>query len=59
VRNGDHTVTLKFAEIQNQAAGQRKFDVSAEGTLALDDFDIAAAARCHGWALQPTPDIRQ
>jgi len=37
-------VTLKFNEPTKTATGQRKFDVSLEGTLVLDDFDIYAAA---------------
>ena len=41
---GTYTVTLKFNEPSKTAANQRKFDVSLEGSLALDDFDIYAAA---------------
>ena len=41
---GGYTVTLKFSEPSKTAAGQRKFDVAAEGTLMLDDYDIFAAA---------------
>ena len=39
---GSYTVTLKFNEPTKTAANQRKFDVSLEGSLALDDFDIYA-----------------
>jgi hypothetical protein len=42
--NGVYEVTLKFAEIQNQRAGQRIFDVTIEGAPVLFGFDIAAAA---------------
>ncbi|MBI2908789.1 MAG: DUF2380 domain-containing protein, partial [Chloroflexi bacterium] len=41
---GDYTVKLKFNEPNYSAAGQRKFDVSLEGNLVLDDFDVYAAA---------------
>lgn len=41
---GSYTLTLKFNEPSKTAAGQRKFDVTAEGTVILDDFDIYAAA---------------
>jgi hypothetical protein len=40
VENGKHSVTLKFAEIYFGAAGQRVFDVKAEGKLVLDNFDV-------------------
>ncbi len=39
---GSYTVTLKFNEPSKTAAGQRVFDVSLEGSLVLDDFDIYA-----------------
>jgi hypothetical protein len=42
--NGTYEVTLKFAEIQNQRAGRRIFDVAIEGAPVLFGFDIAAAA---------------
>jgi len=35
-------VTLKFAELFWQTAGSRVFDVSINGTLVLDDYDIVA-----------------
>ena len=44
VANGDHQVTLHFAEIYWNSAGKRLFDVRAEGKLVLDDLDIFAAA---------------
>jgi hypothetical protein len=40
VSNGQYTVVLHFAELYWSAAGQRVFDVSLEGALALDDYDI-------------------
>lgn len=43
VENGDYTVNLNFAENYFDAAGQRVFDVSAEGNLKLDNFDIYSA----------------
>lgn len=39
-----HTVTLGFAECYWTAAGQRVFNVHANGTLELSNFDIFAAA---------------
>ncbi len=44
--NGDYTVKLYFAEVYSgiTAAGQRVFDVSAEGQVALDSLDIFAEA---------------
>ena len=44
VPNDTYLVTLHFAEPTKTARGQRKFDVSAEGKLALNDFDVFAAA---------------
>ncbi|WP_285657072.1 malectin, partial [Allomuricauda sp. NBRC 101325] len=49
VPNGDYTVELHFAEIwwgatRGGAAGvgQRIFDVTLEGTLVMDNYDITA-----------------
>jgi glucose/arabinose dehydrogenase len=39
-----YEVTLHFAEIYWSAAGKRIFDVSLEGALVLDNFDIFQAA---------------
>jgi hypothetical protein len=39
-----YSVILDFAEIYYNAAGQRQFNVSINGTSALSDFDIYAAA---------------
>ena len=44
VNNGDIQVTLHFAETFWGATNRRKFDVSAEGILVLDDYDIIASA---------------
>lgn len=40
---GVYTVELDFAEIKNQAAGRRVFDVSINGQVVLPGYDIAAA----------------
>ncbi|WP_309091283.1 malectin, partial [Phenylobacterium sp.] len=42
--NGSYSVKLQFAELYHGAAGQRVFDVSAEGALVLDNLDIFAQA---------------
>jgi hypothetical protein len=44
VTNGTYEVRLYFAENTHQAAGLRVFDVVAEGTVRIDNFDIYAAA---------------
>ena len=44
VANGNYKLQLYFAEPVHTAAGQRKFDVFAEGAQILNDFDIYAAA---------------
>jgi N-acetylneuraminic acid mutarotase/glucose/arabinose dehydrogenase len=44
VPNGNYEVTLYFAEIYFNAAGQRVFDVSIEGQTVLQNFDIWALA---------------
>ena len=44
VENGSYDVTLKFAEVFFNNAGQRVFDVAAEGQTVLDDFDIVESA---------------
>jgi hypothetical protein len=43
VTPGNYTVELHFAEIFQSDPGARVFDVSIEGTLVLDDYDILAA----------------
>ena len=42
--SGQYTVILHFAEIFFNAANQRLFDVSLEGTRVLDNYDIWAKA---------------
>jgi len=42
VADGDYRITLHFAEIFWNAPGERVFDVSLEGALVLDDYDIVA-----------------
>jgi hypothetical protein len=42
VTPGSYEVRLYFAEIYFTVAGARAFDVSIEGTLALNDYDIVA-----------------
>lgn len=45
VANGAHNVLLKFAEIvSTSVAGSRVFDVTIEGNLVLDNFDIYVAS---------------
>jgi glucose/arabinose dehydrogenase len=44
IPNGTYTVTLKFAELYYTAAGQRVFNVLANGAARLPNFDIVAAA---------------
>jgi hypothetical protein len=39
-----YTVCLTFAELENQAAGERVFDVLIQGQTVLKGFDIAAAS---------------
>lgn len=50
VPNGDYLLFLEFSE-PSLAAGERLFDVTAEGAVVLDDFDIAAVA---GGAMKAT-----
>ncbi len=42
VANGDYNVTLHFMEPQFSSGGERTFDVTVEGTIVLDDLDVAA-----------------
>jgi hypothetical protein len=42
VANGQYTVTLRFAEIQYWAVGQRVFNVAINGTAILTNFDLVA-----------------
>ena len=42
--DGEYTVILHFMEPWQDQAGERTFDVIIEGDVALDDYDIVAAA---------------
>jgi hypothetical protein len=44
VPDGDYQVTLHFSELWWAAPGKRSFDVSIEGRIVLDDYDVFAAA---------------
>ena len=44
VPEGTYRVDLQFAEIQVAKAGQRRFDVTVEGVLAIGSLDVFAAA---------------
>ncbi|HYO10797.1 MAG TPA: malectin domain-containing carbohydrate-binding protein [Tepidisphaeraceae bacterium] len=44
VASGNYALWLEFADPASAAAGERTFDISAEGTLVLNDFDVFAAA---------------
>ncbi|HLL90902.1 MAG TPA: malectin domain-containing carbohydrate-binding protein, partial [Tepidisphaeraceae bacterium] len=44
VSNGTYTLKLHFVETGVFAANQRKFDVTGENVLLLNDFDVYAAA---------------
>src|SRR5690348_16591209 len=41
--NGSYSLTLKFADVQFSAPGQRIFNVVVNGTMVLSHFDVAAA----------------
>ena len=40
VANGSYTLRLHFADTSKTAAGQRRFDVQAEGVTILDNYDV-------------------
>ena len=44
VPNGNYTVTLKFAEIFEDTAGQRPMNVALNGTLVITGLDVWTAA---------------
>ena len=44
VPNGSYTVTLKFAEIYFNNAGQRVFNIVLNGTTVASNFDVVAQA---------------
>ena len=54
VSNGTYQLTLHFAEPSKTARGQRKFDVTAEGKLVLNDYDVYAAAGANKTAVTRT-----
>ncbi len=45
IENGTYTVTLKFIESYWNSSGKRIFDVSAEGSVVIDDLDIYSQVR--------------
>jgi hypothetical protein len=53
VENGDYTLRLRFVEPAWNSAGKRVFDVSAEGKLVLDNFDIYKEAGFRTAATRP------
>ncbi|MEO6434184.1 MAG: kelch repeat-containing protein [Tepidisphaeraceae bacterium] len=48
IKSGDYRVRLLLVDPINSSAGQRTFDVFSEKRLALNDFDLAAAANLTG-----------
>ncbi len=52
IPNGSYDVILHFAEIKDNVALNRVMDVSLEGTLVLDDFDLFVQAPGKGVAMQ-------
>ncbi len=52
-----YTVTLHFAEPNNYVAGDRKFDVVAEGQTIYTDFDVVAQAGASHKAMTVTFQI--
>lgn len=44
IPDGEYDVTLHFMEPWQSTAGERLFDVSIEGAVVLDDYDIFAAS---------------
>jgi hypothetical protein len=57
VANGTYKLTLNFADPTATAAGQRKFNVFAEGTKILGNFDIVAAAGAGKTAVSKTFNV--
>jgi hypothetical protein len=55
--NANYAVWLEFAEPTFTVAGQRAFDVSAEGQQVLNDFDIVAAAGAGQTAVAKAFDV--
>ncbi len=58
VKNGTYDVTLKFAEIYLDKAGQRLFDVKAENKLVLDDYDVFREAGGKNIAVDETFEVK-
>lgn len=52
IPNGSYDVILHFAEIKDNVALNRVMDVSLEGALVLDDFDLYVQAPGKGVAMQ-------
>ena len=52
IPNGSYDVILHFAELKDNVALNRVMDVSLEGALVLDDFDLYVQAPGKGVALQ-------
>jgi prepilin-type processing-associated H-X9-DG protein len=44
IANGNYSVFVEFVDFDSTAAGQRLMDVSAEGSLRLDNLDVHAEA---------------
>ncbi|MCP5098633.1 MAG: choice-of-anchor D domain-containing protein, partial [Chloroflexi bacterium] len=55
--NGDYDVTLYFMEPWQSAAGERVFDVTMEGVIVLDDYDIYAVAGAQYTAVSETATV--
>ncbi|HSV14610.1 MAG TPA: malectin domain-containing carbohydrate-binding protein, partial [Tepidisphaeraceae bacterium] len=57
VANGNYQLTLNFADPSVTAAGQRKFNVFAEGKKILSNFDIVATAGAGKSAVSKTFNV--
>ncbi len=57
VEPGTYAVSLDFAELSFDAAGQRVFDVKIEGKTAFDNLDIWAEAGDQFTAYEPAPYV--
>src|SRR3954464_1572207 len=58
VPNGNYALFLEFAEATaGAAAGQRTFDVTAEGVQVADDYDVVAAAGAAQTAVVKEADV--
>ncbi|MGD8396497.1 MAG: CotH kinase family protein, partial [Candidatus Eiseniibacteriota bacterium] len=54
VPNGDYLVRLHFADRVETGPGFRAFDISIEGALVLDDYDVIADAGDPYYVVRPT-----